>query len=176
MASNLEAANSTATREVIVRREWVFVFFLALFFLSPAQAAIDAYSFESDEQRDRYNALIDELRCPMCLNTNLAGSDAMIGQALRREVHRLVLEGNTDDEILDFMYERYGDFILYEPRVTQRTIALWFGPLLLLMIAGFVGWRITRSQRGAQALSDDELSQLDEIMSDSNTSTGPKHK
>lgn len=130
-----------------------------------AQAAIDAYSFDTDEQRDRYNALIDELRCPMCLNTNLAGSDAMIAQDLRREVHRLVVEGQSDEEILDFMYERYGDFILYEPRVTLRTVALWFGPLALLLLALLVGWRMTRGQQAAKELTEEERVKLDVMLS-----------
>lgn len=137
---------------------------VALALASPAAlGAIDAYPFDTDEQRDRYNALIDELRCPMCLNTNLAGSDAMIAQDLRREVHRLVLEGKTDDEVLDFMYERYGDFILYEPRVNHRTIALWFGPLLLLLLSGFVIWRITRRSTAVVALSPEEQAALEQL-------------
>lgn len=132
----------------------------------PASAAIDAYSFDSDQQRDRYHALIDELRCPQCLNTNLAGSDAMIAQDLRREVHRLVLEGKTDAEILDFMYTRYGDFILYEPRVNSRTFALWFGPVLLLLLAFFVGWRITRAQAIPEDLSPEEQAELASMLGD----------
>ena len=76
------------------------------------KASIDAYPFPNEELAVRYDALIAELRCPQCLNTNLAGSDAMIAQDLRREVHRMLLDGRSDDEILDFMHERYGDFIL----------------------------------------------------------------
>lgn len=140
----------------------------------PSLAAIDAYPFDTDEERNRYNALIDELRCPQCLNTNLAGSDAMIAKDLRREVHRLVLEGKTDAEILDFMYTRYGDFILYEPRVTSRTAALWFGPVFLLLLAVFIGWRMTRSKEaGTEALSAEELDSLNSLLDgETNPATG----
>ena len=87
-------------------------------------ASIDAYPFPNEELRQRYDNLIAELRCPQCLNTNLAGSDAMIAQDLRREVHRMLLDGMEDDEILTFMHERYGDFILYEPRLGVGTAGL----------------------------------------------------
>ncbi len=60
----------------------------------------------------------------------------MIAQDLRREVHRMLLDGHTDDEILAFMHERYGDFILYRPRLGAGTLVLWLGPLLLLVLAG----------------------------------------
>ena len=136
----------------------------AVLWIGDAHAAIEAYPFDTDEQRERYNALIDELRCPMCLNTNLAGSDAMIAQDLRREVHRLILEGEPDEAILDFMYTRYGDFILYEPRVNHRTIALWFGPLALLLLAAFIGWRVTRRHQVAMALSPEEQAELDQML------------
>ncbi len=142
----------------------------------PSAAAIDAYPFDSDEQRDRYNALIDELRCPQCLNTNLAGSDAMIAKDLRREVHRLVLEGQSDAEILDFMYTRYGDFILYEPRVTSRTAALWFGPVVLLLLALFIGWRMTRpKQTAAPELSAEEMDSLNNLLDGATNSTSGHH-
>lgn len=131
---------------------------------SPGWAAIDAYSFPDDEMRDRHNSLIDELRCPQCLNTNLAGSDSMIAKDLRREVHRLLLEGYTDEEVLDFMYERYGDFILYEPRVSARTYVLWFGPLVLLFFAFGIGWRVANSRKQITELSAEEQARLDQLI------------
>ena len=131
---------------------------------SPTFAAIDAYVFPDDESRDRYHSLIDELRCPQCLNTNLAGSDSMIAKDLRREVHRLVLEGYTDEEVLDFMYERYGDFILYEPRVAKGTYVLWFGPVVLLLLAFGVGWRVSNKRRQVTELSAEEQAKIDHLV------------
>lgn len=131
-------------------------------------AAIDAYPFPNEELRERYNALIDELRCPQCLNTNLAGSDAMIAQDLRREVHRLLLEGKSDDEILEFMHYRYGDFILYKPRVTPQTWALWFGPVLLLLVAGgFVIRIVRRREPTTDELGSAEQERLNALLSGS---------
>ena len=124
-----------------------------------AGAAIDAYPFPNDQMRQRYNELIDQLRCPQCLNTNIAGSDAMIAKDLRRTVHKLVLEGKTDQQILDYMHDRYGDFILYKPRVEAGTIVLWFGPPVLFLIAAFVAFRLVSGRRGNRPAS---LSESDE--------------
>jgi cytochrome c-type biogenesis protein CcmH len=140
----------------------------ALFFLCAYQqafAAIDAYPFPNDELRQRHNALIDELRCPQCLNTNLAGSDSMIARDLRREVHRLLLEGKTDEEILEFMHKRYGDFILYRPRLQPGTLILWFGPLLLLLGAVVILFRIVKSRKSEVAnLSQADSRRLEELV------------
>lgn len=132
-----------------------------------AQAAIDAYSFPDDRMRDRYHQLIDELRCPQCLNTNLAGSDSMIARDLRREVHRLLLEGKSNEEILDFMHQRYGDFILYKPRLKPGTVLLWFGPGLLLLIALVVGIRFIRARQVQDAeLTEDDEERLKKLLGD----------
>tara|TARA_B110000263_G_scaffold119691_1_gene104169 strand:- start:1055 stop:1486 length:432 start_codon:yes stop_codon:yes gene_type:complete len=130
-------------------------------------AAIDAYPFPDEQLQQRYDGLIAELRCPQCLNTNLAGSDAMIAQDLRREVHRMLLDGHTDDEILAFMYERYGDFILYRPRLGAGTLVLWLGPLLLLMFAGFVWFRLARAKPEVLEINTEEQARLDDLLRDS---------
>ncbi|MEX0943992.1 MAG: cytochrome c-type biogenesis protein [Pseudomonadales bacterium] len=151
---------------------WLLFQFLLLCLLAtllplPAPAAIDAYPFPNDEMENRYNALIDELRCPQCLNTNLAGSDAMIAQDLRREVHRLILDGNSDEEILNFMYERYGDFILYKPKLKPGTLLLWFGPALFFMIALFVVLRVVLGRKADTAhLSAAEHERLSQLLKD----------
>ena len=72
----------------------------------------------------------------------------MIARDLRREVHRLLLEGESDEAILDFMHQRYGDFILYKPRLTAGTWLLWFGPLVFLGIAGLILAIIVRHRKG----------------------------
>ena len=130
-------------------------------------ASIDAYPFPNEQLQQRYDGLIAELRCPQCLNTNLAGSDAMIAQDLRREVHRMLLDGHTDDEILSFMYERYGDFILYRPRWGAGTLGLWLSPLLLLMFAGLVWVRLAGAKTEALDINAEEQARLDELLKDS---------
>ena len=129
-------------------------------------AAIDAYPFPDEQLQQRYDGLIAELRCPQCLNTNLAGSDAMIAQDLRREVHRMLLDGHTDDEILAFMHERYGDFILYRPRLGAGTLVLWLGPLLLLVLAGLVWFRLAHAQPEVLAINTEEQARLDKLLKD----------
>ena len=133
--------------------------------IAPVHAAIDAYEFPNDELAVRYDNLIAELRCPNCLNTNIAGSDAMIAQDLRREVHRLLLEGKSDREILDFMQNRYGDFILYEPRLGTGTLLLWFGPFALLVVIALVFVSVVRSRSTeTPALSEEEQARLDQLV------------
>lgn len=140
------------------------VLLVALLLAPVSWAAIDAYEFPDEDMRDRYHQLIDELRCPQCLNTNIAGSDAMISKDLRREVHRLLLEGHSDDEVLEFMQARYGDFILYEPRVKPGTYALWFLPPLLLVSAViFVIVMLRNRRRQPAMLSEEESARLKKL-------------
>ena len=109
--------------------------------------AIDTYEFASAADEARYKSLIDELRCPKCLNTNLSGSDSPISADLRRTVATMVQAGETDQAIRDYLLARYGDFILYRPRVMPATYALWFGPAVLFLLALFIVARMVRRQR-----------------------------
>lgn len=114
-------------------------------------AAIDTYQFDSDEQRVRYQHFIAELRCPKCQNQNLSGSDAPVATDLRRELHRLLIEGKSDAEIVDYMVGRYGEFILYRPPLDSRTVVLWALPAVLLLIGAVVIALIVRRHRRAPA-------------------------
>ena len=113
-------------------------------------AQVDTFEFQSAEQQQRFRQLSDELRCPMCQNTNLTGSSGGVAEDLRREIHRMILEGMTNSEIEQFMFERYGDFIFYKPRLRMETLFLWFGPLIFLLIGGAAAIAISRkaSQTG----------------------------
>ena len=94
--------------------------------------------FESQEQQDRFDKLTKELRCLVCQNQNLADSDAQLAHDLRREVHDLLLTGRNDDEIKQFLVDRYGDFVLYRPPVQTNTYLLWIAPLVLLLIGAWI--------------------------------------
>lgn len=120
---------------------------ILVLFTSACVASIDAHDFPDKQMQLRHQALIGELRCPQCLNTNLAGSDAMIARDLRREVRRLLIDGKSDNEILSYMYERYGDFVLYTPRLHMGTILLWFGPLLFFLAAILIFLSIIKNRR-----------------------------
>lgn len=120
-------------------------FLLALSLLSPSSLAqVDTFEFDTIEQQQRFRQLSNELRCPQCQNANLTGSTGGIAEDLRREVHRMIMAGMTNEEIEQFMFERYGDFIFYRPRLRAETILLWFGPLIFLLIGGFVAYTISR--------------------------------
>jgi len=112
-------------------------FLLLLFFLAgwqaPALASIEAYQFESAEMEADYNQLINELRCLVCQNQNLAGSDADLARDLRRETYDMLSQGKSQQQVVDFMVARYGDFVLYRPQFKSTTYLLWLGPFLLLL-------------------------------------------
>ena len=143
---------------------WLFLWLASA--LAQAQSAIDAYPFPNAELQARHEALIAELRCPQCLNTNLAGSDAMIAQTLRREVHRLLLEGKTDEEVRRFMQARYGDFILYNPRWSLGTWLLWAGPFLLLAVAALALARMARARRAPPPLGKADEARLKQLLAE----------
>lgn len=124
-----------------------------------AQAVVDGYDFEDEALSERYRALIAELRCPKCLNINLAGSDAPIAADLRRAVRRMLEEGRSDDEIRAHLRERYGDFILYDPPFEAGTAALWLAPFVLLAIAALVLRRLG-ARRDAVVLDDEDRRRL----------------
>ena len=131
-------------------------------------AQVDTFEFNNEVQQQRFRTLSDELRCPMCQNTNLSGSTGGVAEDLRREIHRMIIEGMSDREIEQFMFERYGDFIFYRPRLRTETILLWFGPLIFLLIGGTVGWSIFRRAKEVSeteiTLDDNQKARLDELV------------
>ena len=97
-----------------------------------ARAAIDTYEFKDEVERERFRSLTEELRCPKCQNQNIADSNAPIATDLRREIYRMLDDGRSDKEIVDFLVMRYGDFVMYKPPLDSRTWLLWYGPFGLL--------------------------------------------
>lgn len=140
---------------------------LGLLLLSPAVwSAIEVHSFNDPALQQRYQTLTWELRCPKCQNQNIADSDAGIAKDLRDQVVRLLNEGATDQEIKEFMVARYGDFVLYRPKVDSRTWLLWFGPFLVLGLGGMVVWIFARRHRRQQVnkLSAQERERLQQLL------------
>ena len=120
-----------------------------------ASAAIDTYEFADQAKRERFSTLTKELRCPKCQNQDIADSNAPIATDLRRETYRMLQEGQSDEQIVEYLVNRYGDFVRYKPPVNARTLILWYGPavalgsgalLLLLMV--------TRRRRSSAANVD----------------------
>jgi len=141
---------------------------------SSMASAIDPYQFNSPAQEAQYQGLVAELRCPKCQNQNLAGSDAPIAQDLKQKTYDMVMDGQTDQQIRDYMIDRYGDFVSYRPPVRPSTWILWFFPPLLLVVV-LVGWLVTvhRRQRQAatQQLSVAEQKRLDQLLQRTPTDT-----
>ena len=97
------------------------------------QADAAPLQFRDTREEARFHALAAELRCVMCQNQSLADSNALIALSLRREVLELMRAGQTDAQIKDFLVQRYGEFVLYKPRVESRTWLLWLGPAAILL-------------------------------------------
>ncbi|HLT92512.1 MAG TPA: cytochrome c-type biogenesis protein [Woeseiaceae bacterium] len=115
--------------------------------LLPAAAfAIDGERLDDPELQARYERIITEVRCLQCLNQSIKDSDAFLASDLRREIRRLLTEGKSDEEIYDFVATRYGEFALYRPRFSGKTLLLWAGPLLLFVVGAFVAFRIVRGR------------------------------
>ena len=131
-----------------------------------AASQIDTFSFTDEVQERRYRALIEEFRCPKCLNTNLAGSDAPIAQDLRKVVYRLVVtQGMSDQEVRDYLQARYGDFVLYDPPFNAKTWYIWLVPIALGVLALFVLLRLVRGARSsATVLNAQQQERLQEIV------------
>ena len=128
---------------------------LWLAFTASTVAAGAEEGFDDPALEARYQALTHEIRCPKCLNESIAESKAPVAADLRREVRRLIGEGKSDDDVKTFLSERYGDFVLYRPRMTPTTFAVWAAPFALLALGGLVFWRILAA-RTNQPL-DEEL-------------------
>lgn len=110
---------------------------LALF--ASAAMAIDTdKAFDDPELQARYEHIIEEVRCLKCQNQSIKDSNAFLAGDLRREIRRMLAEGKSDDEIYDFLVARYGEFALYRPRMSGKTLVLWIAPILLLLAGGFV--------------------------------------
>lgn len=135
-----------------------------------AMAAIDTYEFDSEEQRARFYYLSSELRCPKCQNQNIADSNSPIANDLRREIYRMLQEDRSNEQIVDFMVERYGEFVRYRPALTAQTAILWFAPAAFLLAGLFaLVFMLRRRQKvyrdgAAEQLSPEEQQRLKSLL------------
>ena len=119
--------------------------------LGQTAAALEPVDYRSQAEEQRFKALTAELRCVMCQNQSIADSNAPIAHDLRREVLALMREGRSDDEIKQYLVERYTDFVLYEPPMHGGNWLLWVGPFLILLAGGVAVVRIIRRKQPAAA-------------------------
>ena len=118
------------------------------------------------EHEKRYHYLLSELRCLVCQNQTIAESNSELANDLRAEVNKMLIKGASDSEIIGFMANRYGDFILYKPLVKPKTYMLWFGPFIFLIMILFLVFFFLRKQKPSAevGLSTDEKEKLDSIL------------
>jgi cytochrome c-type biogenesis protein CcmH len=152
-----------------------FVSILALcLLLGAAQAGVtlEAFKFNSKAEEQHFKDLIEELRCLVCQNQSLADSDAELAHDLRAEVYDMIQAGKNDEEIVEFLVARYGDFVLYDPPLKPSTYLIWFGPFVLLIIAGLLLLRSIRRQQKAPAteISAEDRERLNAILGSTTTS------
>ena len=151
---------------------------IILLALVPVSAfSIDTLEFDTDAQRLQFQVLTEELRCPKCQNQNIADSNAPIAVDLRNEVHRMILEGDNEEQVINFMVERYGDFVVYKPKFDTTTYLLWLGPALIAFLGFIIVVISARKKRPVTTssvsntaneieLSQEEKKQLNTILSE----------
>ncbi|MCP3698420.1 MAG: cytochrome c-type biogenesis protein CcmH [Aliivibrio sp.] len=137
-------------------RKWGLRSFAAIAFsffaVQASYATIDLYKFDSPEQEQQFKELGQTLRCPKCQNNNIADSNAELAQDMRHKVYEMTKAGKSDQEIVDYMIDRYGNFVTYDPPLTAGTLVLWLGPLVVLVF-GF-GFIVLRSRKSTAVAED----------------------
>ncbi|MTI13785.1 cytochrome c-type biogenesis protein CcmH [Sansalvadorimonas verongulae] len=151
---------------------------MSLLFSVMVLAAIDTFTFTDQDTQDRFKVLTEELRCPKCDGQSIAGSNAPIANDLRSIVYQKLESGESDQQIVDFMVDRYGEFVLYRPKTTGKTQWLWYGPIAFgvigVLVLGTIVLR-SRSRDGYdEDLDEEHQSKLDVVrqMLDEKDSTG----
>jgi cytochrome c-type biogenesis protein CcmH len=142
---------------------------MALLLTPPVVAApVVTYEFDSEEQEALFNKLSNELRCLVCQNQSIADSNAELATDLRDEIYGMLQQGNSEEEIVEFMVARYGDFVLYNPPMKPMTWLLWFGPAFALLAGFFFVVRIISRQKKAAVaeMSGEEIERLKALQSE----------
>lgn len=152
-------------------RIWLVILVMTMPGVAAAQEARPLA--ENQQAEARLKALAVELRCLVCQNQTLADSNAPLAEDLRREVREMIAKNMSDQEIIDFLVERYGDFVLYRPPLRVTTMVLWIGPFLLLAIGGAV--LFLALQRRQRDLPDAVVSEADHQRVEQLLSDGAKH-
>lgn len=139
--------------------------FLITLLVFQARADIEYRDFKQPEQEQAYQSLISELRCLVCQNQTIADSNAELAKDLRRQVYEMLQQGKSRQDVVDFMTERYGDFVMYKPALKFKTLLLWLGPVLFLCIGLFTVWVLrSRTEAGGESLSTEQQAKLDRIL------------
>ena len=146
----------------------IFALLIFVFMIHVSYARIEVHQFKNQQQEQRYKKLINELRCLVCQNQNLADSNAELAQDLRKKVYEMVMEDKSNKVIQEYMVDRYGDFVLYRPPFKMRTALLWIGPFIILgtgliLLFTFI---IKRNKNNTITLSDDDRERISRLLGD----------
>ncbi len=136
-----------------------FWLILLMIWTTAGAYTLEQFQFDSNQQETDFRTLLEELRCVVCQNETLAGSQANVAQIMREEVYRLVKSGSSPEQVRKHLVTRYGDFVLYNPPLKPSTYPLWFGPFILFGIGGFFLARTLLRKKKSQ---DSELSAADQ--------------
>ncbi|MGD8932486.1 MAG: cytochrome c-type biogenesis protein CcmH [Chromatiales bacterium] len=148
----------------------VRVIVVLLFFVITAgqlhAATLAEYKFNDPGKEEDFRALIGEMRCLVCQNESLAGSNADLAVDLRNEIYAMMKAGQSKADVIDFMVQRYGDFVLYSPPVKPTTYPIWFGPLLLFLLGAYLLMRALKKKRQSRetTLSEEEQQRLESLL------------
>jgi cytochrome c-type biogenesis protein CcmH len=129
-------------------------------------ATLAEYEFNDPSKENDFRAIIEEMRCLVCQNESLVGSNADLAVDLRNEIYDMMQAGQSKDDVIDFMVARYGDFVLYSPPVKPSTYPIWFGPLVLFLLGAYVMMRALKKKRQSQetTLSAEEQQRLQSLL------------
>ena len=143
---------------------------LSLFVATLAQAVEPGEVLEDPALEARARVISQDLRCVVCQNETIDESNATLAQDMRRLVRQRINAGDTNEQVVAYMVDRYGDFVLLRPRVTPQTWLLWFGPILILVLGGVVVVRVMKRSASnvSEALSQEELGRLDSLLPEDN--------
>ncbi|HEY4732889.1 MAG TPA: cytochrome c-type biogenesis protein [Gammaproteobacteria bacterium] len=154
----------------------VLIFFALLLSVVCAAAKEATPMAEDPETEARLIKLSSDMRCLVCQNQSLADSDSDFANDLRREMRVMMKQGKTDAEIVDFMVQRFGDFVLFRPPMKMTTALLWFGPFLLLVIGGgalIITLKRRRGRVDETPLSDQDIRRAEQLL---DSQAGEEHK
>ena len=145
------------------------IIILSMLFLNPfIYAAVEIRQFQNLEHEQRYKNLINEFRCVVCQNQNIADSNAALAQDLRKQVYKMINAGKSDNEIMEFMVTRYGDFVLYRPQFNSMTFLLWVGPFIIFIIGLYILISFIRQRKEVVVteLSNTDKEKLKQLLED----------
>ena len=147
----------------------ITLFFMLCVSFSSISAPVETFQFDSPETEKIFHKLSEELRCLVCQNQNVAESNADLAKDLRLEIYTMLSEGKTEDEIVDFMVQRYGDYVLYRPPLKPMTWLLWFGPIIVFSIGLIIVVRYMKSQKEndmSEVLNEEEIKRIKNLHSE----------